>query len=88
MRLLVQCYNNKSFANKQMGIILEATLDACSPGSEEDPLLDDRNEYRSGLEYHNNYVVKDTGAQVKEAYFPLECVEGDFKFQIVIKFVW
>ena len=33
-------------------------------------------------------MAKDTGAQVKEAYFPLECVPGEFKFQVVLKFVW
>ena len=47
----------------------------------------DIDEFRSGIDYHNNYVVKETGQRVKEAYFPLECVPGQFKFQLVIKFV-
>ena len=32
-------------------------------------------------------MVIETGQRVKEAYFPLECVAGEFKFQVVIKFV-
>lgn len=33
-------------------------------------------------------MVKESGDKVKEAYFPLENVPGDFKFQVIIKYIW
>ena len=40
--------------------------------------LEKFDELRSGVVYHNNYVAKESGDKVKEAYFPLENVPGKF----------
>ena len=71
-----------------MGICLSFTKKACGIDSGEFVTAQTADEFRSGVGYHTDYVARDTGAQVKEAYFPLECVPGDFRFQVVLKFAW